>query len=248
MLRAAGLPRASPVFGAWGSSQQKALPWLCLGSGRSWERLLSLEGQLCAQLKIPHPGSCLASSRLCGLGHSSCRAFGSPVFSFVGTSHPFALPCAKISTLAVEEHFQAAACSWFGPFIVIGAGEVFSSLFPMPTPLTSSPYQRWQSWVRYLGCCHSSYVWRKWPLSAAAERGCSPGKGSCCASHLYPSSPYWLTMEDHGCSAGPRRVTAPHCSHRPPAWPTSPRAFPVLEQEASLGQVLQLVRPTPPCE
>lgn len=42
-----------------------------------------------AQLKIPRPGSCLAFSGLCDPGHSSRRAFSSPVSLFSGTSHPF---------------------------------------------------------------------------------------------------------------------------------------------------------------
>lgn len=104
MLRAAGLPRASRLAGLW----ERAAASPALESGVSWERIPSFGGRR-AQLRIPRPGSCLASSRLCRSGRRAL-ALACP---FVGISHPFILPQAKISILAAGWHAQAAAFSWF---------------------------------------------------------------------------------------------------------------------------------------
>lgn len=161
MLRAAGLPWAPRLGGRW----ERAAASPALGSGASWERISSLGGRR-AQLRIPRPGSCPASSGLCRSGRGALA----PACPFVGTRHPFTPPQARISILAAGWYAQAAAFSWF-VFVVV---EAFCFLpfflFPMPTHSAFSPYQERQSWVRYPGCCHSGCVRRKWPLPAASDR------------------------------------------------------------------------------
>lgn len=170
MLGAAGPPQGFP--GAGGAVSGRLCPGSAGGrADRSWERTPSLGGRLRTWLKIPRPGSCLASSGLCGSSPQHSQAPRLSSVSLCRDKAPLrAATGQNFHSVAVGQHFQAAACSWFGFFIVVGSGGIFFFLFPMPTPLTSSPYQERQSWVRYPGCCHSGCVWRKWPLPAATDQ------------------------------------------------------------------------------
>lgn len=163
-----GLPRLAGLRGAIGSAL--ALPWLCLGSGRSWERLPSRG----VQSYKSH------AQALVGL------PAGSVVWA-AAVAEPSALQrvpsWGKTTPLRCHMRPKFLLWQWDGisklqlvpglAFFVVEAGFLsffLSFVFPMPTVPTFSSYQEWQSWVRYPGCCHSGCVRRKWPLPAATDR------------------------------------------------------------------------------
>lgn len=163
---------AASGFRGWRGSRRPALPWLCLRSGRFWERIPFLGGQRRAQMKNPtarllfgfQQGLRSRLQQLLSLQLSSVSLRGNkPTPS---RFHTPKFPLWQWDGISKRQPFPGLFCS-----IVVGSVWVFFPfLFPMTAPLTSSQYQEWQSWARYPSCCHSGCVQRKWPLPLGTDQ------------------------------------------------------------------------------
>lgn len=123
-----GVPGAAPAAGARGSGVDSGS-----AGGRAdrpRERIPSHGGRPCPRLKIPRPGFSSRSQQVPWSGPQQSQSPQLSSVSLGGDKPPLCVATGRnFHSVAMGQHFQAAACSWFGFFIVVELSWFFVFFF-----------------------------------------------------------------------------------------------------------------------